>query len=68
MYINKRGKEYARERDYDSVIEATLEHLKNGDRRKEYEDLLKSYKKGDLKATFDLALMINECCLWGYDY
>lgn len=22
-------------------------------------------KKGDLKATFNLALMINECCLWG---
>lgn len=54
--------------DYKTYIEVTLEHLKNGDRRKEYEDLLKSYKKGDLKATFDLALMINECYLWGYDY
>lgn len=52
--------------DYKTYIEATLEHLKNDDdRRKEYEDLLKSYKKGDLKTTFDLALMINECYSWG---
>lgn len=39
--------------DYKTYIEVTLEHLKNNDDRKEYEDLLKSYKKGDLKATFD---------------
>ena len=54
--------------DDKTYIEVTLEHLKNNDDRKEYEDLLKSYKKGDLKATFDLALMINECCLWRYNY
>lgn len=55
--------------DDKTYIEVTLEHLKNNDdRKKEYEVLLKSYKKGDLKATFDLALMINECCLWGYNY
>lgn len=36
--------------DYKTYIEATLEHLKNDDdRRKEYEDLLKSYKKVTLK-------------------
>lgn len=54
--------------DDKTYIETTLEHLKNNDDRKEYEDLLKSYKKGDLKATFDLALMINECYLWRYNY
>lgn len=53
--------------DDKTYIEVTLEHLKN-DGRKEYEDLLESYKKGDLKATFDLALMINECYSWGYNY
>ena len=55
--------------DDKTYIEVTLEHLKgDDDRKKEYEDLLKSYKKGDLKTTFDLALMINECYLWGCNY